>query len=231
MSPLVRASGPAAAAPGRRWLWELPVECHGPLIGSCWSAARLRRLGDELFAGRSSLDDFDLHATVVSQCATRNQLSLALQCALDRDAALLLPRAAAAGTAQQLQALWREALHRGDIGAALWAVWGDARCDDALSARLHRDLYLLQHERIAGWPAERAAAYALRAENQALQAEQQRQAQWRSQALAERDALLEQLAGAQDRVAALQAQLQRLHDKPGAGSFARVLGAAAPRGH
>jgi hypothetical protein len=45
-------------------LWVLDVECHGPLVGSCWTAAELRRLTDRLFCGRSSLDDFSLHAAV-----------------------------------------------------------------------------------------------------------------------------------------------------------------------
>jgi len=203
-------------AVGRLRLWELDADCHGPLLGSCWSAAQLRRLGDKLFAGRSSLDDFELHAAAAAQCATRNKLSLALQRALDRDAAPWLRRAAAAATTPELEALWREALHGGEIGPVLWAVWGDARCDEALRARLHKDLYLLQHERIATWPAERAACRALQAQNQALRAEQQRvqqrQASWREESLAERDALRAQLARAREHAAALQAQVARLRE-------------------
>jgi len=202
------------AASGRRWLWELDGECHGPLIGSCWSAARLRQLSDRLFGGHSSLDDFELHAAAVTQCATRNTLSLALQRQLDRDAALWLRRAAAAATPEALQALWNEALCEGEIGPALWAVWGDARCDEALRARLHKDLYLLQHRRIAGWPADRAARRAAQAEAEAMRAEQQRlqqrHARWRGEALAERDALRVQLACAREHAAALQARLDRL---------------------
>lgn len=195
------------AASGRRLLWELDGECHGPLLGSCWSAAQLRQLSDKLFGGRSSLDDFELHAAAVTQCATRNKLSLALQRQLDREAAPWLHRAAAAASAEVLQALWNEALRGGEIGPALWAVWGDARCDEALRARLHKDLYLLQHERIATWPAERAAGLALQDQTQRLQ---QRHARWRSEALAERDALRAQLARSREHAAALQAQLDRL---------------------
>lgn len=201
---------------GRLRLWELDVECHAPLLGSCWSAAQLRQFGDKLFGGRTGLDDFGLHAAAVAQCATRNQLSLALQRQLNRVAAPWLRRAAAAATAQDLQALWQEALQGGEIGHALWAVWGDARCDEDLRAQLHKDLYLLQHQRVATWPAERAACRALQAQNQALRAEQQRgqlrHAQWREEALGERDALRAQLAHAREHVAALQAQLARLRE-------------------
>lgn len=204
------------AATGRLHLWQLDAHCHGPLLGSCWSMAELRRLSDKLFAGRSSLEDFELHVAAAQQCATRNKLSLALQRELDRNAAACLRRAAAAATPQALEALWREALHGGDVGPALWALWGDKRCDEALRARLHKDLYLLQHQRIAAWPAERAARRAQQAQNQVLrteqQREQQRQARWRSEALAERDALRTQLARPREHAAALQAQIARLRD-------------------
>jgi len=205
-----------SGAARRLRLWELDADCHGPLLGSCWSAAQLRRLSDTLFAGRSNLDDLELHAAAAAQCATRNKLSLALQRALDRNAAPWLRRAAAAATTQALEALWREALHGGEIGPALWAVWGDARCDEALRERLHKDLYLLQHERIATLPAERAACHALQAQNQALRAAQQRlqqrQALWREEALAERDVLRAQLARSREHAAALEAQIARLRE-------------------
>ena len=116
----------------RLQLWELDVECHGPLVGSCWTAAELRRLTDRLFGGRSSLDDFALHAAVVMQCATRNKLSLGLQRVLDQRATEMLRRFATAGSAQQCEALWRVALNGGDVGAALWAAWTDPHCGDAL---------------------------------------------------------------------------------------------------
>ena len=54
-------------------LWELDVECHGLLVGSCWTVAERRRLTDRLFGGRSSLDDFALHAAAATQCANRNK--------------------------------------------------------------------------------------------------------------------------------------------------------------
>jgi len=199
---------------GRLRLWELEVECHSPLLGSCWSAAEFRRLSDKLFDARSSFDDFELHMAAAAQCATRNRLSLALQRELDRVATPWLRRAAAAAATPDLRTLWCEALRAGEVGPALWAVWGDARCDAALRAQLHKDLYLLQQHRIATWPAERAAGRAQQAEQQALRAEQQlvqqRQARWRREALTERDALRAQLAAAREHAAVLQAQLDRL---------------------
>ena len=195
-------------------LWELDVECHGPLVGSCWTAVALRRLTDRLFGGRSSLDDFALHAAAVAQCATRNKLSLGLQRALDQRAGELLRRLAAAPGTPGCEALWREALQGGDVGAALWALWTDPHCDEALRRRIHQDLYLLQQQRVATLRADAAERAACRAERQALQAElrrtQERQARWRSEALAERDALQAQLAPLRQRVLTQQTRLAQL---------------------
>lgn len=198
----------------RRRLWELDLECHGPLVGSCWTATELRRLSDRLFAGRSSLDDFALHAAVVEQCATRNKLSLALQRDLNQRAADMLRRAAAADSVQGLAVLWQGALYDGEVGAALWAAWTDPRCDDALRTSIHQDLYLLQHGRVAALRSDAAERSARLVEQQALRAEaqrlQQRQARWRREALAERDALQAQLALLRSRVLAQDAEIARL---------------------
>jgi hypothetical protein len=113
-------------ATGRLRLWELDADRHGPLLGSCWSAAQLRRLGDKFFAGRSSLDDFELHVAAAAQCATRNKLSLALQRALDRDAAPWLRRAAAAATTLQLGQLQRVHEVPPPLAPAVQQVEGEA---------------------------------------------------------------------------------------------------------
>jgi hypothetical protein len=204
------------AAATRVSLWELDVECHGPLVGSCWTADELRRLTDRLFGGHSSLDDFALHAAVLTQCATRNKLSLGLQRVLDQRAAEPLRRLAAAPGTPACEALWREALQGGDVGAALWALWTDPHCDGALHRRMHQDLYLLQQHRLATLRADAAERAVCRAEQQALQAgmrrTQERQARWRSEALAERDALKAQLAQLRQRVLAQETQLARLRE-------------------
>ncbi len=205
-------------------LWQLDLECHGPLVGSCWAAAELRRLTDRLFGSRSSLDDFALHAAVVAQCATRNKLSLGLQRALDQRAAAMLRSFAAAGSGQEREALWRQAVDDGDVGAALWAAWSDPNSDDALRRRIHQDLYLLQHQRVATMRAGAAELAACRAEQQALQAEaqrlQHRHARWRGEALAERDTLRTQLAQARSHVLSQQTQIEQLQQAAAAATEA-----------
>lgn len=201
----------------RRCLWQLDVDCHGSIVGCSWTAAELRRLTDKLFAGRSQLGDFDLHVAVTQQCASRNKVSAALQRDLERRFAEALQRFDGAADGDALALSWAQALTHGEPAAAAWATLSHALCGETLRTRVLQDLYLLQHERVALQRAESAARAALQAQLAQLKADaqraQQRQAMWRSEALAERDALQAQLATLRGRVMAQQALIAQLRDQ------------------
>jgi hypothetical protein len=152
----------------------------------------------------------------VSQCATRNKLSEALQRQLDRRHADTLRCFAAARDTPALSALWAGSLRDGDLPGALWATLGHAHCDAALRAQVLEQLLLRQHEHVATHRRETEARAALREEIAALRAsamrEQQRQAQWRSQALAEREALCREVAALRGRLLAQEAQIAALRE-------------------
>ena len=216
--------GAVPAAPGRM-LWQLPEDCHGAIIGCCWTAAELRRLTDVLFGGRSSFTDFELHVAVAEQCAARNKVSLALQRDLQRRFAAQRRQFGAAADADALRRLWSHALADGNAAAALWATLAHGACDEALRIRVLQDLYLLQHERVALQRDEAVARDVLRAQLAALKAEalraEQRQARWRSDALAERGLLQAEVATLRGRLQAQDAQLARLREQtPPAGPSA-----------
>ena len=204
-------------ATARRELWELAPDCHGTIVGCSWTAAELRRLTDKLFGGRSQFGDFELHVAVAEQCASRNKLSSALQRDLQRRFAGPLQRSDGAADRDALAVLWAQALADGEAATAAWATLSHGHCDDALRVRVLQDLYLLQHERVAQQRSEAAADAALRAQIAALKADalraQQRQAMWRSEALAEREALQAQLAALRGRVMAQEALIADLRER------------------
>lgn len=200
-----------------RCLWELDADCHGTIVGCSWTAAELRRLTDRLFAGRSCFGDFDLHVAVAQQCAGRNKVSMALQRDLERRFAEVRQRFGGASDQEALASQWAQALADGEAAAAAWVTLSHALCDEALRTRVLQDLYLLQHERVVLQRPESAARAALQAQMAQLKADaqraQQRQAMWRSEALAERDALQAQLAALRGRVMAQEATIAQLRER------------------
>lgn len=195
-------------------MWDLPGACHEALLACHWRPAELRRLTDRLYGGRSKLDDPALLAAAVAQCASRNSLSMALQRALDRRHAEALRLGAARPDAAAMAAAWAEALHDGDVPAALWVTLSDARCDDALCARVLQDLWTLQGERVATRQAEAEDRRRLQAELAAardeLARQQQRHAQRQADAAAAMAALQSELATLRGQVQAQQARIDAL---------------------
>jgi hypothetical protein len=170
----------AAAAPDarradakaqRRKLWELPATCHCPIVGSCLHVDRLRQLLDDLFAATSRLGDFELHAGVVRECATRNKVAEAVQIELDgqHDAALRLVEPAESD--EELAQSWRAAAGSGDVAGVFWAILTHAHCGDELRNQLLCDMHMFQHHASAALRDDMRLARALALENQRLHQE------------------------------------------------------------
>ena len=195
-------------------MWDLPGACHEALLACHWQPAELRRLTDRLYGGRSKLDDPALLAAAVAQCASRNSLSMTLQRALDRRHAEALRLGAARPDAATLAAAWAAALHDGDVPAALWVTLSDARCDDALCARVLQDLWTLQGERVATRQAEaedrRRQQAELAAARDDLARQQQRHHERQAETAAAMAALQTELATLRGQVQAQQARIEAL---------------------
>jgi hypothetical protein len=139
----------AIAAPlcsRRRRLWQLDHSCHCPLIGVGLPLPVLRKLVDKLSGGKTVADDYEIHVAAVSECASRNRLSEALQKELERRYATVLLRYRSLTSTEQLFASWRAAVAVGDVAGAFWAALTHPRCTPALEQQLCRDLHMVQHQ-------------------------------------------------------------------------------------
>ncbi|MFC7654724.1 hypothetical protein ACFQT4_21690 [Pseudoduganella danionis] len=139
----------AIAAPlcsRRRRLWQLDHSCHCPLIGVGLPLPVLRKLVDKLSGGKTVADDYEIHVAAVSECASRNRLSEALQKELERRYATVLLRYRSLTSTEQLFASWRAAIAMGDVAGAFWAALTHPRCTPALEQQLCRDLHMVQHQ-------------------------------------------------------------------------------------
>lgn len=135
-----------ASGSRRRRMWELPTNCHCPLIGVCLPLALLRRLVNKLLVRPLEGDDYDVHVWAVHECATRNRMSELLQRTLDERFAVVLRQFRGLRDAAALQAAWRQAVDRGDVAGPFWATLTHPRCDLAMIENVVRDMHMIQHQ-------------------------------------------------------------------------------------
>jgi hypothetical protein len=130
----------------RRRLWELPTNCHCPLVGVCLPLAMLRRLVNKLLVRPLEGDDYDVHVWAVHECASRNRMSELLQRTLDERFAVVLRQFRGLRDAAALHAAWRQAVDRGDVAGPFWATLTHPRCDPAMIENVVRDMHMIQHQ-------------------------------------------------------------------------------------
>jgi hypothetical protein len=140
--------GPAfkAQAPRRRRLWDLPHECHCPLIGVCLPLERLRSLVDKALHLQTSADDYQVHVAAVSECTRRTRMSNALQRELERRYLTAVRRFAAADSAEALSRFWHQAVAEGEVAGALWAGLTHPCCNVSVQEAICRDIHMIQHQ-------------------------------------------------------------------------------------
>jgi hypothetical protein len=139
----------------RRKLWELSHKLHCPVIGTCLDTSELRRIARNAgLAPPGPLSDYEVHVSFVAAMEHRNPLSLATHKALEKKYAAHVRRCSKAKSTDQLADLWADALTRGDVPGALWAVLTHPRCDNDLKARLFEEVHMLSHQIGAGQRAD-----------------------------------------------------------------------------
>ena len=143
---IANAEAHEAQASRRRRLWELGHACHCPLVGVGFPLGVLRKLVDKVTNGKVLADDYEVHVGAVTECATRNRLSEALQKELERRYAPVLLRFRAAKTTEQVADLWRAAVAAGDVAGAFWAGLTHPRCSPEVEEQMCRDLHMVQHQ-------------------------------------------------------------------------------------
>ncbi len=137
---------PAVQGSRRRRLWELPPQCHCPVVGVCFPLLVLRQLVNKALGGTAITDDYDLHVGAVAECTKRSRLSEVLQKDLESRYAGTVRSFRLAKDTPSVAGLWAAAVRKGDVSGAFWATLTHPRCDDVLQEMVLRDLHMLQHQ-------------------------------------------------------------------------------------
>jgi len=158
----------AARGSRRRRLWDLPAECHCPVVGVCFPLTALRQMVMKTQGLDPAADDYGVHEAAVAACRQRGSLSEQMQRELDKRHRLTVEAFRPAKSETALAALWADALGRGDVVAALWAVLTHPRCGGTLEGRVLRDMHMLQHQAGAAARVELSRFNAVVSENAIL---------------------------------------------------------------
>jgi hypothetical protein len=129
----------------RRRLWDLPLQCHCSVIGTCFPMDVLRRLVRKVAGNVVLGEDYVLHTSVVSECKIRGGLTEMLQNELDRRFATAVNKFKTAKTTEDLALLWKQVFESGDIAGALWAGLTHPRCDAHMEEIIYRNIHMYQH--------------------------------------------------------------------------------------
>lgn len=152
----------------RRRLWDLPHQCHCPVVGVCLPLNTLRVLVNKALGDKAVADDYEVHVGAVAECTKRNRLSELLHGELEKRYARKVHEYRAAKTTKAVADMWAMAVRQGDVTGAFWAALTHPRCDDILQEVLCRDMHMLQHQAGAAVRVDIATANALRSENGVL---------------------------------------------------------------
>jgi hypothetical protein len=158
----------------RTQIWELHTSLHCSIIGTCLSSAELRRLLLRLEV-QVAADDHDLHQLGVLLAGRVEAGAKHLQKALDRKHRNALNQFVKAKDHAAVSTLWEDALARGDIPGAYWALLTHPATTDAMVKGAFGKVHMLSH--LVGAPnrADIRRLRQLEEENSTLAAKLERQ--------------------------------------------------------
>jgi hypothetical protein len=195
---------PAPPASRRRTpLCDLHPSVHCSIIGTCLSAAELRRLMIKLgVLDAVSADDHALHKHAVSLAARPQDGGKLIHKALDRRHETAIRQCAKLNDESGLLQYWQDALARGDIPGAYWAVLSHPAATDAVMRRAFGDVHMLSHMVGAANRADIRRLRRLEEENEAFAARLESQQRHLRDGFAARDAKIKLLSEALSRALA-----------------------------
>ena len=186
--PFERPRSSSSHGKQRTRIWELAPILHCSIIGTCLSASELHHLLVQLEVTDAEIaTDHDLHGHGVWLAARRELGAKLLQKALDRRHRLSINQFAKAKDVNALSVLWADAVQRGDIPGAYWAVLTHPAATEGLVRYVFGEVHMLSHLVGAANRADIRRLRQLENENAALAAKLERQQRQLRDGFAARD--------------------------------------------
>jgi hypothetical protein len=178
----------------RTMIWDLHQSTHCSIIGTCLSTVELRRILIKVnVAGVEAANDHDLHMLGVMLAGRPEAGARVLQKTLDRRHEAYVKQFSRAKDEKALTSLWEDALNRGDIPGAYWALLTHPAATDKLVKRVFGDVHMLSHLVGAANRADIRRLKLLEQEKASLSMKVERQQRQLREGFLERDAMIRRL--------------------------------------
>ena len=185
---------PPAPQRRRRMIWDLHHSTHCSIIGTCLSTTELRRVLIKVNAiGVEAANDHDLHMLGVMLAGRPEAGARVLQKTLDRRHEPYVKQYSRAKDEKALSSLWEDALKRGDIPGAYWALLTHPAASDELVKQVFGDVHMLSHLVGAANRADIRRLKLLEQEKASLSMKVERQQRQLREGFLERDAMIRRL--------------------------------------
>ena len=184
------------AAPRRTKIWEFSTHLHCSIIGTCLSTGELRQVLRKFGLASAECTDHDLHGTAVTLASRHDEAARQLHKALDRRHKLAVNQFDKAATQDDLRAMWRDAVRRGDIPGAYWATLTHPLANQTIIREAFGEVHMLSHLVGSANRADIRRLCQLEAANAELETKLERQQQALHTAVVTRDAQIQALRDA-----------------------------------
>src|SRR5258705_4318904 len=181
----------------RTRIWDLHHSLYCSIIGTCLTTAELRAILLRIDVhGAQAADDHGIHQLGVKLVSGPRTGSKHLQKALDRRHKVALNQCAKAKDAAAVAAFWDDAVKRGDIPGAYWAVLTHPATTHELVKRVFGEVHMLSHLVGAANRADIRRLRQLEEDNAALAARIERQQRQLRDGFTARDETIRRLTDA-----------------------------------
>jgi hypothetical protein len=204
-SPAARAGGEFTppASRKRTAIFDMHHSVHCSIIGTCLSSAEIRRILVKLgVPGAEAASDHDVHKLGVALAGAAQGGGKFIQKALDRRHETVIKQFAKADDEAALSRMWDDAVKRGDIPGAYWAVLSHPLATDVLMRKAFGDVHMLSHLVGAANRADIRRLCQLEEENAALRTQLEMQQRHLRDGFTERDGRIRLLTEALGRALA-----------------------------
>jgi hypothetical protein len=142
---------PAAAVPclrrRRLKIGEIDAQWHCTIIATCLTQGELKSLAAKLRLNiQIGSNGYQLHSGMVHLASRDRAVSKALTKLLDRKHALAVTRFAKAEDDAKLLELWADALAKGEVASACWAVMSHGGASDDTRNAVFQEIHMLSHQ-------------------------------------------------------------------------------------